>query len=1011
MITLHVGDCDGLLYLWGEVSGADGHAPKLSDDGAQPHPFGASVRDMNSALRGARLKLKYGASDVTVWLPTGDAGPVSSVDAVDIQNGHILKVVPWSVTARRLRPQEFVDLLCVVMGKQTIDSGATVGSDLTYWTDILRFAGFQVARQQFLPDMVVDGSRYAAIWNPVLAGDDRERFMRLAERMPAAARALSASDDKPPKKGATEVLWHVVTMLVDYLVRSGIPGHRATGGRRKFASVHEFWMYALKMAGPLAAKPDDVPDLAASIREWRRPIDMRDNSPFHTCIRLEEPDAEDADSDQWRISYLLRSRQDPSLMVPADEVWAGEENQVFKGGSAKIKEFLLTSLGNASKISPRIAAGLATGDMGGHTLDMAEAYDFLAKDASALQQAGYIVMLPAWWGRGGKPQLAAQAGSGGFNTPSGLLSLDTIISFNWEAALGDQKMTLEELEELARAKAPLVRVRGQWMEVNHGEIQSAINFLKKGPKQVTFRDVIRTALGAAGIPPALDFGGVSASGRVAEILERLDGKGFEELMQPERFTGTLRPYQIRGYSWLAFLGQWGLGGCLADDMGLGKTIQTLALLQRDWPSSQKPTLLVCPMSVMNNWQREAANFTPDLPVMIHHGADRLRNEEFKAAVEDQAMVITSYGLAQRDAEFLSQMSWRGVVLDEAQNIKNPRTKQSVAVRQLDADYRFALTGTPVENHLGDLWSIMEFLNPGFLGTQGHFKNNFMVPIQAEQSNGAIERLKRATGPFILRRLKTDKEIISDLPEKMEMNVFCPLTREQTSLYASILKETEGALASVGGIKRKGIILSTLSRLKQVCNHPAQFLGDNSAIPNRSGKLTRLTEMLGEVLAVGDRALVFTQFAVMGDILWRHIHDVFGCEVLFLHGGVPRGKRAEMVERFQGDDGPPIFVLSLKAGGTGLNLTSANHVFHFDRWWNPAVESQATDRAFRIGQRQNVQVHKMICVGTLEEKIDQMIESKKLVAEKAVGTGEGWLTEMSNDDLRQVLALSREAAGV
>lgn len=1011
MITLHVGDCDRRLYLWGEIAEANGRAPKLSGNRTQSHPFGANVRDLNSVLRSAGLKLKHKASEVTVWLPTGDAGPIPSVDAAGIQNGHVLKVVPWLVTARRLDLGEFVDLLCVVMGKQTMVSGAVVGTDLTYWADVLRFAGFQVARQQFLPDMVVDQSQYAALWNPVFAGDDHERLLRLVERMPAAARALSLSEDKPPKRGATEVLWHIITMLVDYLVRSSIPDHRATGGRRKFASVHEFWMYALKMAGQMAAKPCDVPDLVASIREWRRPIDMRLNSPFHTCIRLEEPDMTDGDSGRWRIRYLLRSVQDPSLMVSADEVWAGGENKVFEGNSTKIKEFLLISLGRASKISPSIATGLANGDMGGHTLDMAEAYDFLTKEASALQQAGYIVMLPAWWGRGGKPRLSAQAGSGSFNTSSGLLSLDTIISFDWEAALGDQKMTLGELEELARAKAPLVRVRGQWMEVNHGEIQSAISFLKRGPKQVAFRDVIKTALGAAGVPPGLDFGGVNASGRVDEMLKQLDGKRFEDLAQPERFIGTLRPYQIRGYSWLAFLEQWGLGGCLADDMGLGKTIQTLALLQCDWPSNRRPTLLVCPMSVMNNWQREAARFVPDLPVMIYHGANRLRAKEFKAAAKSHAMVITSYGLVQRDVELISKMPWRGVVLDEAQNIKNPRTKQSMAVRQLNADYRFALTGTPVENHLGDLWSIMEFLNPGFLGSQGQFKNNFMVPIQDGQNDDAIKRLKRATGPFILRRLKTDKEIISDLPEKMEMNVFCSLTREQASLYASILNQTEEALTSVEGIKRKGIILSTLSRLKQVCNHPAQFLGDNSSIPNRSGKLTRLTEMLGEVLAVGDRALVFTQFAVMGDILQRHIHDVFGCEVLFLHGGVPRARRAKMVECFQSHNGPSIFVLSLKAGGTGLNLTSANHVFHFDRWWNPAVESQATDRAFRIGQRQNVQVHKMICMGTLEEKIDQMIESKKLVAEKAVGAGEGWLTEMSNDDLRRVLALSREAAGV
>ena len=978
-MIIHVGDCGGVPHLWGETV-PDGHAAV-----SEPphHPFDANVRELNHILRSAGLKIKSKAADVTAWLPTTDAGPVPS-DHTDI--GRNPRIAPWPVTARRLDLREFVDILCTTMGRQNMGN-AMVGPDLTYWTDVLRFAGFQVARQQFLPDLAVDGDRYAAIWKPVIYGDDRERFATLAARMPAAARALTI-DSKPPDRTATQVLWRMTTALVDHLVRVGIPGHRATGGRRSFASTHEFWMYALKMSGRMSAHPDDTPKLAESIRDWRRPIDAHANSPYQTCIRLEEPEE---DSDTWRITYLLQSVQDPSLVIPAKD--AKEQ-----------KEYLLTSLGRASKISPTIYAGLANGDMGGRMLDMGGAYDFLAKEASALRQAGYTVMLPAWWGRGGRPRLAARTGSGSFNTSSGLLSLDTIISFDWEAALGDQKMTLEELETLAKAKAPLVRVRGQWMEVNHGEIRSAINFLKKGPKQVAFRDVIRTALGAAGMPHGLDFGGVRASGRVAEMLDRLDGKGFEELAQPEGFIGVLRPYQVRGFSWLAFLGQWGLGGCLADDMGLGKTIQMLALLQLDWPSSKRPVLLVCPMSVMNNWQREAGRFVPDMPVMIHHGTHRLRDEEFAAAAQNHAMVITSYGLAQRD-EFLSDTRWRGIVLDEAQNVKNPQTKQSAAVRRLDADYRFALTGTPVENHLGDLWSIMEFLNPGFLGTQGQFKKNFMT---AEDST---ERLRRATGPFILRRLKTDKNIISDLPEKMEMNVFCPLTREQASLYASILKETEESLASAEGIKRKGVILSTLSKLKQVCNHPAHFLGDNSSMANRSGKLARLTEMLEEVLEVGDKALIFTQFAKMGEMLQSHLHDTLGCEVLFLHGGVSRNRRAAMVERFQSEGGPPIFVLSLKAGGTGLNLTAANHVFHFDRWWNPAVESQATDRAFRIGQTQNVQVRKMVCVGTLEEKIGRMIEDKKLMAEKAVGAGEGWLTEMSNDDLRRVLALSREAAGV
>jgi len=415
---------------------------------------------------------------------------------------------------------------------------------------------------------------------------------------------------------------------------------------------------------------------------------------------------------------------------------------------------------------------------------------------------------------------------------------------------------------------------------------------------------------------------------------------------------------------------------------------------------------------VNNWQKEAASFTPDLPVRVHHGIGRKKGEPFEKEVQRHAIVICTYGLLHRDIKLLQDVKWSGVVLDEAQNIKNPETRQAKAARSLSADYRISLTGTPVENNVGDLWSIMDFLNPGFLGTQSEFKRNFFLPIQTRQDSQAAERLKRITGPFLLRRLKTDQSIISDLPEKLEMKVFCTLTREQASLYAAVLKETEETLKEAAGIQRRGLIFSTLSKLKQVCNHPAQFLGDNSSIPDRSGKLARLDEMLEEILEVGDRTLVFSQFAEMGEILRRHLQETFGCEVLFLHGGVPRRQRDSMVDRFEsGAAGPPIFILSLKAGGTGLNLTRANHVFHFDRWWNPAVENQATDRAFRIGQTRNVQVHKFICAGTLEERIDEMIEGKKEVAEKVIGTGEGWLTELSNQELREIFALRQEAVGV
>ncbi len=680
---------------------------------------------------------------------------------------------------------------------------------------------------------------------------------------------------------------------------------------------------------------------------------------------------------------------------------------------------MLAALGQAATLSAEIDASLKSAAPEGFTTDASGAYHFLTNNALVLQQAGFSVLLPAWWtGKGTRQKLAARARvkSPSMQSASGL-SLEDLVQFEWQVAIGDRTMSLRELEALARLKVPLVRVRGQWVQVKPEEIQSAIDLLKKHQNaEASLGSLIKLELGATPAPGGLAFAGVEATGTVGDMLAQIEGKAaFEELPPPAGLQGTLRPYQVRGYSWLAFLRRWGLGACLADDMGLGKTVQTLALLERERENkTRRPVLLVCPMSVVGNWKKEAERFTPGLPVLVHHGLKRSRGDSFKREAEKHALVLTSYSLLHRDLALFQKVSWGGVILDEAQNIKNPETKQAHAARELKAGYRVALTGTPVENHVGDLWSIWQFLNPGFLGTQTEFRRNFYVPIQLQHETAAAERLKKLTGPFLLRRLKTDKAIIADLPEKLEMKVYCNLTREQASLYAAVVKELDRGLTDAEGIQRKGVILAALSKLKQVCNHPAQFLGDGSAIPNRSGKLARLTEMLEEVLEAGERALVFTQFTEMGEIIRTHLQETFGREVLFLHGGVPRTKRESMVERFQQAGETPttprIFLLSLKAGGTGLNLTAANHVFHFDRWWNPAVENQATDRAFRIGQQKNVQVHKFVCVGTLEEKIDEMIERKKTVASQVVGTGEAWLTELSNEELRDVFALREEAMG-
>jgi SNF2 family DNA or RNA helicase len=423
-----------------------------------------------------------------------------------------------------------------------------------------------------------------------------------------------------------------------------------------------------------------------------------------------------------------------------------------------------------------------------------------------------------------------------------------------------------------------------------------------------------------------------------------------------------------------------------------------------------PTLLVCPMSVVGNWQRETEKFAPDLRVHVHHGADRMSGPELAAAVAGTDLVITTYALAARDTAELAELTWDRIVLDEAQNIKNSASRQAQAVRSLPARHRIALTGTPVENRLAELWSIMDFANPGLLGPLTRFRARYAVPVERYGDEDAAARLRRITGPFVLRRVKTDPSIIDDLPDKIEMKQLCNLTTEQATLYRAVVDDMLGKIDESEGVQRKGLVLATMTKLKQVCNHPAQFLGDGSRIAGRSGKLARLEDILEEALAEGDRALCFTQFASYGAMLVPYLAARFDTDVLFLHGGTPKKQRDAMVERFQSGDGPSIFLLSLKAGGTGLTLTAANHVIHLDRWWNPAVEDQATDRAFRIGQRRDVQVRKFVCIGTLEERIDKMIEQKKALAQLVVGAGEDWLTELSTAELRELVTLSAEAVG-
>ena len=1010
MIVLHAGELDGSLALWGELSDAPA---KKAPRGA--HPFSADWQEIRDALAEHGMDVRRSHSVAGIWLPSVRGAPVPSGQALAGPHKRA-GLRRWDVEAAWLSPGDAAQLLAAARGGGPV-AGMAAGPDLAYWSDALRLAASMVARQRVLPDLVEEHGKYSAVWRPVLVGKDYERFAALAKRMPPAGRAFDRGTKAPPKRPPAEALGRILSALADHLVRSAASAAMpaAYSRRRRFDSAHDSWLHGLRAADGVLDDSEEAAELAASVREWQRPVSVAHDSPFRLCFRLEEPENPRAkpSSRAWFVRYLIQSRSDPSLTVPAGS--AGRKNgatEALGKHGLHAKEFLLTSLGQAAGIVDGMSGRLEKHGLHGYSLDAAGAYKFLSEEAPVLEQLGYGIILPAWWvGGGTKSRLSAQASVAPSMRAKGNLTLRSVVKFDWKLSLGDQKVTLKEMQALVRAKSPLVSIRGQWVETGSGEIRRAVDFLAK-QKRGTLGGSIMMEFGARPALENLDVSMTSADPRVSDILGRLRGEAsMEKLPQPEGFSGKLRPYQKRGYWWLAFLQELGLGGCLADDMGLGKTIQMLALIQRYRREGGKgPVLLVCPTSVMDNWSKEASRFAPELSTAIHHGAGRKKNKAFAKEAAGCDVVITSYALLHRDVGFVSKVRWGGAVLDEAQNVKNPGTKQARAVRSLGADFRFALTGTPVENNVGDVWSIMEFLNPGLLGTQADFKRRFFVPIHARGDDGAARALRHTLGPFMLRRLKTDKSIISDLPKKMEMNVYCSLTKEQASLYASVLADLEEKLNSAEGIGRKGLILAILSKLKQVCNHPAHFLKDRSAVQGRSGKLARLTEMLEEVIGAGERALVFTQFVEMGEILQKHLQETFGREVLFLHGGVPKRRRDGMVERFQGG-GSSVLIVSLRAGGTGLNLTAANHVFHFDRWWNPAVENQATDRAFRIGQRRNVHVYKMVCVGTMEEHIDDLIRSKKKISETVVGAGEGWLTEMSNRDIGRVLALSGEATRI
>ena len=751
---------------------------------------------------------------------------------------------------------------------------------------------------------------------------------------------------------------------------------------------------------------------------WRDKIDRADTAiPFYLYFQLQSPDKPE---EAWQLQFLVAPKTDLSLKLSLPDYWRFDSQQkkaLHKQFGKDFETNLLLNLGYAARIYPKLWQGLETSEPVRVFLDIDSAFEFLKETAWVLEDAGFKVIIPSWWTPTGRKRaklrlrVSSSSKSASKSETKGYFSLDTLVQYQYQLAIGDEPVTQAEWEQLVNAKVPLVKFRGEWVELDLAKMQQMLEFWQKQGSENPEMSLLELLQREAEAGEDLEF---ERDDTLEEMLTKLtDQSKFQLVEDLANFQGKLREYQQRGVSWLDYLEKLGLNGCLADDMGLGKTVQVIARLvqERNNTDQVAPTLLIAPTSVLGNWQKEVAKFAPHLKTIVHHGGSR-HNEvkEFKQTSLEQDVVITSYTLARKDAKLFNSVEWQRIVLDEAQNIKNPKAAQTKAILKLNSPHRLALTGTPVENRLLDLWSIFNFLNPGYLGKQTQFRKAFEIPIQKDSDRVKATTLKKLVEPFILRRVKTDKNIIKDLPDKVEQKVYCNLTKEQASLYEAVVKDVENQLEEAEGIQRKGLILSTLMKLKQICNHPRQFLQDESEFsPNRSHKLSRLQEMIEEVQAEQESLLIFTQFREIGDALEHHLRHNYHYQTYYIHGGTTRNKRERMISEFQDPDTPPaVFILSLKAGGVGITLTKANHVFHFDRWWNPAVEDQATDRAFRIGQQKNVFVHKFVTLGSLEEKIDQMIEDKKKVAQAVVGSDESWLTELDNDKFKELIALNRNA---
>lgn len=1044
----------GAFYLWVETDTPTSSSRGSSSDLHPRHLTQAALASFLMEKLGLRESLPGNFCTKYFLLPTIEDRPAPSFELlryVDEEEPIEFELVPWQIWCYKVP-----DLIATLNDIHFIALHAAedfqLGADFVFWHQYTQEMKAVFARDQYIPafkyrtqsapalaappvkkrEMRTSGKKVKSAAEETLARSTASfslhpawellsetyasNLQRYIPTMPGICLAgLNSPDGAPALFEAEALLRHFSECLLHSVVTE-----------TPFTARFEQQVEGTLLSGCIHLPQAFLAQTSARALEdyqnwlaWRTKLTQaHTDASFTLCFRLQEADA--SDIDHWQLHFLVAAKNDPSLKLDLDEYWyfdARTRAETARHFGHDFEKHLLLALGYAARIYPKVWDGLATDRPTGCTLKLEEAFAFLKESAWILEDAGYRVIVPAWWTPAGRRRTkirlktSSRAKKGSAAAAQSYFSMDKLVAYQYQLSIGGQLVTPEEWQQLVEAKTPLVWFRGEWMELDRDKMQEMLQFWQTHQNEspeVSLQDLLK--LGAQ----SEDDWEWDHDQNLREMFARLSDKNaFAPVEDPRSLQATLRDYQRRGVSWLQYLESLGLNPCLADDMGLGKTLQVITCLlkEREEREDVPPTLVIAPTSVIGNWRKEIERFAPRLRTLVHQGGTRTREKQaFVESCAAHDVVLTSFALARLDEKLLHDVQWQRVVVDEAQNIKNPQAAQTKAILKLSASHRLALTGTPVENRLRDLWSIFNFLNPGYLGKEAQFRKSFELPIQKENDKVCSEMLKKLVEPFILRRVKTDKRIINDLPDKIEQKMFCTLSPEQASLYEAVVRDVELQLEEAEGMQRRGLILSTLLKLKQICNHPMQFLQDGSAFTTeRSHKLQRLGEMLEEVIESGESALIFTQFTEIGDALQRHLEQQKHYNTYYLHGGTSPARRERMITEFQDSaTEPSLFILSLRAGGVGLNLTKANHVFHFDRWWNPAVEDQATDRAFRIGQRKNVFVHKFVSMGTMEERIDEMIEDKKRLSSLVVGNDEAWLTELDNDTFKSLIALRRSA---